>query len=202
MRSKAHAARPARRRVGIGKRARGFSPLRQRPVWSFLSEGPHSEAARRRGQALAEERHLHFGKEDCCIATRQGPLVSPESRNSPSIFILHTTLFEGLEPQRSAGAAAATRHPSSFIASSWEPPDAPHRRALLHHPLHPKGRALYIGMLINHARAPSGRGPFPPEFGLMGLLQTHQSPLSCKPSGSTLRKTQIKTRFMLFVCRT
>ncbi len=73
----------------------------------FLSEGAHSEATRRRGQALAEERHLHFGKEDCCIPTRQGPLASAESKNSPSIFILHTTLCEGLEPRRSAAAAAA-----------------------------------------------------------------------------------------------
>lgn len=55
--------------------------------------------------------------------------------------------------------------------------------------------ALYIGMWINHARAPPGRGPHPPEFGIMGLFQTHQSPLSCKSSASTLRKTQIKTRF-------
>ena len=56
--------------------------------------------------------------------------------------------------------------------------------------------ALYIGMWINHARAPPGRGPHPPEFGIMGLFQTHQSPLSCKSSASTLRKTpRIKTRF-------
>ena len=47
---------------GVGKRIRGFSLLRQRPVWSFLSEGAHSEATRRRGQALAEGGHLHFGQ--------------------------------------------------------------------------------------------------------------------------------------------
>ncbi len=141
----------------LGKRARGFSLLRQRLVWSFLPEGAHSEATRRRDQALAEEGHLHFGKRRLlhrhAALHRHAPLASAESRNSPSILILHTTLYERLGPRRSAAGAGSaaihphsTRHPSSSIASSWGPPDAPHRRALPGHPVHPRGRALYIGM--------------------------------------------------------
>jgi hypothetical protein len=161
MAPKAHVNRPARRRVGVGKRTRGFSPLRQRPVWSFLSEGTHSETTRRRGQALAEEGHLHFGTEDCCIVTRQRPFASADSRNSPSIFILHVTLHEGIQPWRSPAAAAApssweppgaphTRNSPSILIhrvdTGWEPPHAPHRRALHDRPVPPRGRALYIGM--------------------------------------------------------
>ena len=104
MRPKANVARPARRRVGVGKRTRGFSPLRQRPVWSFLSEGAHSEPTRRRGQASL--------RKDICTSA-QKIAASPRGKDHSRLQTpgIHHPSSSCIKPRRSPAAAAAPPHP-------------------------------------------------------------------------------------------